>query len=58
MILAHGNLENVSKMVGSEVTTLKKEKSSMDSLPCDVFGIILRVEREEGECWGEYGVGR
>ena len=57
IILAHGNLENVSKMVSREVTSLQKEKSSMDSLPRDVLGIILWVEREEGECVGEYGGG-
>ena len=46
LALAHGYLENVGKMVSSEVTSFKEEKSSMDSLPCDVLGKILWGEGE------------
>ena len=49
LTLAHGNLENMSQVISGEVTSLKKEKSSVNSLPCDVLGIVLRATEREGE---------
>ena len=46
MILTHGDLENVGKMISSEVTSLQEEKGAMDCLTSDVLSIILRGERE------------
>ena len=42
LALTHGDLENVGQVIGSETTSLQEEESSMDSLPCDVLGILLQ----------------
>ena len=46
LALTHGYLEDMGKMVGSEVTSLQEEKGTMDRLTGDVLSIVLERERE------------
>ena len=54
LALTHGDLEDMGKMIGSEVTSLQEEEGAMDRLTSDVLSIVLgererKRERGEGE---------
>ena len=51
LALTHWNLEDMGKMVSSEVTSLQEEEGAMDCLTGDVLSIVL------GEREGERGRG-
>ena len=48
LALTHGDLEDMGKMVSSEVTSLQEEEGAMDRLTSDVLSIVLGG-REGGE---------
>ena len=46
LALTHGDLENVGKMISSEMAPLQEEEGAMDCPTSDVLSIVLRGRKE------------